>query len=230
MAPKTCHAQSAVITFARLLTALPTAPGYANCCILALCVLYFKEFESMDAIVSHSIVTVTTSVAYVADTIIACFTTDDSVHFMRVWRDNSKSYLFAFDVSVTVNVAFPVLVGESGTAFQKEGEAVTVQLRFAERSCAVPLIVIVLFSLHRFTHSTATTPALTREMVVSEACPSSIVPVLNTQEVPVDRLGLLTVVVPQLAEPILTFVIDPEAPPVARFTVFVTAFAVAFVE
>ena len=42
-------------------------------------------------------------------------------------------------------------------------------------------------------------------------------------------VGLLTVVVPPLAEPTFTFVVEPAAPPVATLTVLVVALAVALV-
>ena len=42
-------------------------------------------------------------------------------------------------------------------------------------------------------------------------------------------VGLLTVVVPPLADPTFTFVVEPAAPPVATLTVLVVALAVALV-
>jgi len=98
----------------------PIVPAIANLQVLAFSSQYFNELASILVIVSPIIVTVTVSVAYVALTIIACLSVLVSVRFKTVHLQSNKSYRFAFDVSVTVNVVSPVLVGVHGTAVQNQ--------------------------------------------------------------------------------------------------------------
>lgn len=77
---------------------------------------YFREFESIELIVSPQIVTVVSGAEYVEGIATKAFlTTEDSVHL-------SASHLakMAVESPVSVKVVFPVRVGEPGTTVQND--------------------------------------------------------------------------------------------------------------
>lgn len=91
--------------------------------------------------------------------------------------------------------------------------------------------VLVLDIVGTTIHSTAITHADDLEMVVSVACHSSIVPVVDAQVVHhKDTVGDVIDVVHPLADQIFTFVVDHAAHHVPKFTVLVVAVAVALPE
>ena len=136
-------------------------------------------------------------------------------------------------VPVTVNVvAFAIAESSYSSVISVSitavASSVVVTTRFVIRLFVSVLVLLIVGTV---TPSTAITPAALRDIVVSDACQSSIVPVVVAPVVlPRDIVGLFTVVVPATLDPIFMFVVDPAAPPVPTLSVFVVAVAVALVE
>lgn len=113
-----------------------------------------------------------------------------SVHFKTVHLQSNKSYRFAFEVSVKVNVVFPVLVGDQGTAVQNQPQDHQAGVVYVPSSLRYLVAVHPLTKVTQFTdlfvradeldtvgtitHSTAITQADDLLIVVSVACHSSM--------------------------------------------------------
>lgn len=134
-APITRRASVARWVFATFVATVPIAPATAKRSFSDGIAVHFSEEASIDAIVSPMMVTVVSGAEYEELTTIPHFTADDSVHFMTRPREN-----VAVTSQDTVKVVFPVRV-QSAVVHSEEPE--TVQLLFADKSYAVPLMVSV---------------------------------------------------------------------------------------